>query len=176
VAVADGREIARITHDGAVQAVAFSPNGKVLATASGEDIIGIGGEARLVAVADGHEIARITHDGMVQAVAFSPDGQFLATASGGDIIGGEARLVAVADGREIARITHDKAVAYVNELRPTLLTNVGSLWLQWPLTTDAARPSQPARPLGAVQKAARRPYRVANAPLMRPPLALPGCA
>ena len=45
--------------------------------------------------------------------------------------------------------------AYVNELRPTLLTNVGSPWLQWLLITDAARPSQPARPFGAVQKAAR---------------------
>src|SRR3954451_17695251 len=52
--------------------------------------------------------------------------------------------------------------AYVNELRPTLLTNVGSPWLQWLLITDAARPSQPARPLGAVQKAARRPCLVAN--------------
>ena len=35
VAVADGRERARITHDDAVDAVAFSPDGKTLATASG---------------------------------------------------------------------------------------------------------------------------------------------
>ena len=59
------------------------------------------------------------------------------------------------------------ALAYVNELRPTLLTNVGSPWLQWLLLTDAARPSQPARPLGAVQKAARRPCGAASFPVMK---------
>src|SRR4051812_29346554 len=93
VAVADGRERARITHDGYVTAVAFSPDGQTLATASAD------GMARLVAVADGRErtriirtrglkmvaesreIARITHDDSVYAVAFSPDGQTLATAS-----------------------------------------------------------------------------------------------
>jgi len=68
-----------------------------------------------------------------------------------------------------------KVYAYVNELRPTLLTNVGSPWLQWLLITDAARPSQPARPFGAVQKAARRPCRVANTLIMRQRLAWPGC-
>ena len=52
--------------------------------------------------------------------------------------------------------------ACVNEPWPTLLTNVGSPWLYWRLTPDAARPSQPARPLGAVQKAARRPCRGAT--------------
>jgi hypothetical protein len=73
--------LARITHDGPVTAVAFSPDGQFLATASG-DIGQTKGEARLVAVADGRERARITHDDAVRAVAFSPDGQFLATASG----------------------------------------------------------------------------------------------
>jgi hypothetical protein len=91
---------ARIPYDGLVTAVAFSPDGHFLATASGD--IGQGkGEARLVAVADGQyfataswdrtarivavadgrERARVTHDGEVTAVAFSPDGKTLATAS-----------------------------------------------------------------------------------------------
>ncbi len=34
MAVEDGRELARLTHDDAVTAVAFSPNGKHLATTS----------------------------------------------------------------------------------------------------------------------------------------------
>ena len=75
MAVADGRERARITHDGPVRAVAFSPDGKFLATASWDKT------ARIVAVADGRERARITHDAAVAAVAFSPDGKSLATAS-----------------------------------------------------------------------------------------------
>jgi WD40 repeat protein len=101
--------LARVTHDDAVNVVAFSPDGRFLATASDDDT------ARITAVADGRERARVTHGGEVTAVAFSPDGRFLATASRnkekegtaeGSIAIGEARLVAVADGREIARVTH----------------------------------------------------------------------
>jgi roadblock/LC7 domain-containing protein len=101
--------LARIPHDGAVTAVAFSPDGQLLATASGDTVLRKRGEARLVAVADGHEVARVTHDDAVRAVAFSPDGQLLATASDD----GTARLVAVADGRERARITHNDIVLAV---------------------------------------------------------------
>jgi hypothetical protein len=85
-------------------------------------------------------------------------------------------LVAASAGAAAHRaVLERQGRAYVNELRPTLLTNVGSPWLQWLLITDAARPSQPARPLGAVQKAARRPCRVANTLIMRQRLAWPGC-
>jgi WD40 repeat protein len=122
--VADGRELARITHDGPVQAVAFSPDGKTLATASKDNT------ARLVAAADGRELARIAHDAEVGAVAFSPDGKTLATAS----MDNTARLVAVADGRELARITHDgpvQAVAFSPDGK-TLATaskdNTARLW------------------------------------------------
>jgi WD40 repeat protein len=85
VAVTDGRELARITHDDRVDAVTFSPDGRLLATAS-KDILPIttvsqGGTVRLVSVADGRELARITHDDQVTAVAFSPDSRLLATAS-----------------------------------------------------------------------------------------------
>ena len=76
----------------------------------------------------------------------------------------EKRLVDVLDSNGLVIHTYP---AYVNELRPTLLTNVGSPWLQWLLVTDAARPSQPARPLGAVQKAARRPCGAASFPVMK---------
>jgi len=89
MAVDDGRELARITQ---VRAVAFSPDSKLLATASADST------ARIVAVADGHELARVIHDDWVSAVAFSPDGKLLATGS----TDRTARIVAVADGRELA--------------------------------------------------------------------------
>jgi WD40 repeat protein len=38
VAVADGHERARITHDAAVRVVAFSPDGQTLATASDKTV------------------------------------------------------------------------------------------------------------------------------------------
>jgi WD40 repeat protein len=62
-------------HDGAVSAVAFSADGRLLATASDDKT------ARLFETASGKELARLAHDGRVNAVAFSADGRLLATAS-----------------------------------------------------------------------------------------------
>jgi WD40 repeat protein len=66
-----------------VNAVAFSPDGKLVATGSGM-LFAAGrskndNTARIVAVADGREVARVTHDSAVNAVAFSPDSKLLAT-------------------------------------------------------------------------------------------------
>jgi WD40 repeat protein len=55
--------------------VAFSPDGRLLATASDD------GSARVWEWAGGQERARVTHDEAVRGVAFSPDGGLLATAS-----------------------------------------------------------------------------------------------
>jgi WD40 repeat protein len=58
-----------------VDSVAFSPDGKFLATASYDKT------ARIWEVQRGQEIHNLPHDGTVNSVAFSPDGKFLATAS-----------------------------------------------------------------------------------------------
>ncbi|NET32709.1 MAG: hypothetical protein F6K19_11955, partial [Cyanothece sp. SIO1E1] len=64
-------EEARMSHDGYVVAVSFSPNSQYLATASWDNT------ARVWDASSGQEIARMSHDGSVVAVSFSPNGQYL---------------------------------------------------------------------------------------------------
>jgi hypothetical protein len=67
-----------------VQSVAFSSDGKTLATAGGNEK-GNKGEIRLWHAATGRELASVQDSAMVQCVAFSPDGKFLASVGGGTI-------------------------------------------------------------------------------------------
>jgi TIR domain/WD domain, G-beta repeat len=70
-----GAEPIRMAHGAAVRAVAFSPEGARLATASRDTTI------RIVEVATGREIARLPHQAGVFGVAFCPRGARLASAS-----------------------------------------------------------------------------------------------
>jgi WD40 repeat protein len=87
-----GKEIRRVNdRPRSGRRLAFSPCGKVLATASGES-----GPVRLWNVADGAELRHWDHAGGVSALAFAPDGKTLAT-------GGHARdtrLWETATGKE----------------------------------------------------------------------------
>jgi WD40 repeat protein len=62
-----------------VNDVAFSPDGKYLATA-GED-----NTARVWEVPSGHEVARMKHPNIVSDLIFSPDGEYLATTSADNV-------------------------------------------------------------------------------------------
>ena len=95
--------VARMKHADKVRAVAFSPDGRHLATASDDNT------ARLLEVASLREMARVDHDDKVWAVAFSPDGRYLATASRDRTAG----VWQVPDGGPVARIRHEGSVETV---------------------------------------------------------------
>jgi WD40 repeat protein len=100
-----GKLLASFSHDFYVTALAFSPDGRYLATAAGsapstppiED-----NSARLFDLATQKEIARIRHQKDVDSVVFSRDGRFLATASRD----GSSRIWDIAAGREFVTLPH----------------------------------------------------------------------
>src|SRR5262249_51208362 len=81
LSVATGQEIARVgeTHNGGVQAVALSPDGKVMAEASQLGIVRGSGRIILWDTA-GREMRRLeaSRAGWYNCLAFSPDGRIVA--------------------------------------------------------------------------------------------------
>jgi WD40 repeat protein len=89
-----------LAHQGVVLAVAFSPDGKLVATGSRDKT------ARVFEARTGSEVARLAHQGAVYAVAFSPDGKLVATGS----YDKTARVFEARTGREVARLAHTDEV------------------------------------------------------------------
>ncbi len=89
-----------LKHDNRVRNVAFSPDGKYVATASDDNT------ARVWNVSTGKQIFDLKHSGPVLDVNFSLDGKYVATASADNT----ARLWDADTGKQIFDLTHNGSV------------------------------------------------------------------
>ncbi len=132
------RSLAFSAHEDTVTALAFSPDGQVLATGGG----GLDTSVRLWNPHDGQPVAPPLsgHNRSINAIAFSPDGKVVASASADQSI----RLWEVASGHEVRLLRgHAQevmAVAYLPDGHGLVSgCKDGSVWLWDPRTTDVAR-------------------------------------
>jgi WD40 repeat protein len=126
--IAKGQELARLAHQEWVQAVAFSPDGRWLATAAGNPP-GTG-KVHLWEAATGQAVVERAYDNWVNSIAFSPDGRWLAN-------GGGDRLV---------RIWLVQPEALINEACARLTRNLTQVEWQQYLGDEPYRPTCPNLP------------------------------
>jgi WD40 repeat protein len=157
------REVARLDgHGGSVRTVAFSSDGKLLA--SGSD----GNDVHLWDVATWTETHKLSHERQqaqatdaVHAVAFSPDGKLLASASGSGGFEGSVQLWNVSTGARVLVLEHSNAgtsrVVFSRDGEVVLMgSRAGGLGVhRWSVGTGREEP--PLGPKGAAEALALTP-------------------
>ncbi|HEX4707676.1 MAG TPA: WD40 repeat domain-containing protein, partial [Candidatus Udaeobacter sp.] len=96
--ITSGQRMATLKHESVVGSIAFSPDGRYVASRSGKVAV-------IWEWKNEKEVRRFPHEADVAAFSFSSDGTTLATAAGND-----ARVWDVASGEELARVSHDQPV------------------------------------------------------------------
>ena len=130
-----GQRVRRLKHAHAVRSLAFSPDGRWLATGVAE--LFFPGEVHLWSVASGANVARMTCSEEVGTVAFSPDSRFMASGCRD----GSASVWTVPGGREVSRLalgTGDvRALAFSPDGREVLSSHDAATSL-WPIEAAGA--------------------------------------
>ena len=81
MSTSDGVSFAELRHRREIQAIAVSPSGHEIATASKDNTARVWQVNKYAGDGPTQEVTRVSHEGEVSSVAFSPDGKYLATAS-----------------------------------------------------------------------------------------------
>jgi WD40 repeat protein len=113
-----GRAVSRLTHQDRVNALAFSPDGTLVATASSDKT------ARVFEARTGNDVFRLQHQGGVYAVAFSPDSALLATESSGGTEGSSTSVFDTRTGHKVVQFPHRTQVIAVAFIDASLVVAV----------------------------------------------------
>lgn len=147
--VASGKELRKLEgHQDTVSCVAFSPDGRLLASgASGCDPGEVDRRILIWDVQTGEKVGTLDgHEKSVLSVAFSPDGWLLASSSEDDTI----RIWELATGKEILRFRDGKRTAFCVTFSPNggnLATAMsGGIALIWDLAPRGGREGTEERP------------------------------